>query len=72
MQGRLRNPAGQLRNYLVIAAVLYDDQDKVINFGSYDVWYPQEVSGDQGEDFELCADPLDQEVARYEVRAWGN
>ncbi len=69
--GELRNPGGGLRDYLVIAAVLYDDQDNVINFDSYDVWYPQEVTGDQGEDFEVCADPLDQEVADYVVRAWG-
>ena len=69
--GELRNPGGGLRDYLVIAAVLYDDQGRVINYGSYNVWYPPEVAGDQGADFELCADLLDQAVARYVVRAWG-
>jgi hypothetical protein len=56
---------------LVIAAVLYNAQDKVINFGSYENYSSEAMAGNATQDFEVCADPLDQEVARYEVRAWG-
>jgi hypothetical protein len=70
VMGKLRNPGSRLESYLVIAAVLYDDQDDVINFDS-GTWYPQEVVGDETLDFEVCVDPLGQDVARYEVRAWG-
>jgi hypothetical protein len=68
--GKLRNPGGRLEGYLVIAAVLYDDQDDVINFDS-GTWYPQQVVGDETLDFEVCVDWLGQQVTRYEVRAWG-
>ncbi len=69
--GKLRNSGGQLGDYLVVVAALYDDQDKVINFDSYGDYSPEDVVGDQTLDFEVCVDPLDQEVAHYEVRAWG-
>jgi hypothetical protein len=68
--GMLRNPGASLGGYLVIAVVLHDGQDDVINFDS-GTWYPQEVVGDQTLDFEVCVDSLGQQVADYEVRAWG-
>jgi hypothetical protein len=69
--GKLRNPGDKLGDYLVIAAVLYDDQDDVINFDSGTWRHPQQIVGDQLLDFEVCVDPLGQDVARYEMRAWG-
>ena len=69
--GRLRNPGGQLLDYLVIVAVLYNDDDNVINFASYEAPSPEEVVGDQTSGFQVCVETLDQNVARYEVRAWG-
>jgi hypothetical protein len=68
--GKLRNPGDSLGSYLVITLVLYDDQGDVINFDS-GTWYPQQVAGDETLDFEVCADPLNQSVADYDVRAWG-
>jgi hypothetical protein len=68
--GKLRNLGGRLESYMVIAAVLYDAQDDVINFDT-DTLYPHQVVGDEPLDFEVCVDPLGQDVARYEVRAWG-
>jgi hypothetical protein len=68
--GKLRDPVGGLDDYLVIVAVLYNDQDNVINFGSYELDDPESLD-QQGQDFEVCVDPYGQEVARYEVRAWG-
>ncbi len=69
--GVLRNSGGQLGDYLVVVAVLYDDQDKVINFDSSHDYAPEDVVGDQTLDFEVCVDPLGQEVDYYELRAWG-
>jgi hypothetical protein len=70
--GKVRNPGRELDNYLVIAAVLYDSQNKVINY-SYDYFDEalQVLAGEQTQDVAICVDPLQQEVARYELEAWG-
>ena len=69
--GRLRNPGEPLQNYVVIVAVLYDDQDNVVNFGEFYEPVPGEVTGDTTLDFEICVTPVNLNVARYEMRAWG-
>jgi hypothetical protein len=69
--GTLRNPGGQLQNSLTVVAILYNAQGQVIGFDSYDEFFPEDVVGDDTLDFEVCVDSPDQEVARYEVRAWG-
>jgi hypothetical protein len=69
--GRLRNSGGQLEDYLAVVAVLYDEGDKVINFDSSYNYSPEVVTGDRTLDFEVCVDPLGQEVGYYELRAWG-
>ena len=33
--GTLRNPGGELQVYLVVVVVLYDNQDRIVNFGDY-------------------------------------
>lgn len=70
--GKVRNPGGALSSYLVIAAVLYDDQNKVINY-SYDDYGEAvaNLAGEQTQDVNICVDSLQQEVARYELEAWG-
>lgn len=55
----------------MVVAILYDSQDRVINFGNYHQPAPTALVGDQMMDFEICVDPLDQTVTRYELRAWG-
>lgn len=69
--GRLRNPGDSLQWYLVIVAVLSDSQDNVLDFGKYFEYYPTDLVGDQVRDFKVCVSPPDQEVADYELRAWG-
>jgi hypothetical protein len=71
VEGTLRNPGGPLQNNLTIVAILYTAQANVISFESYEEYFPEDIVGDQTLDFEVCVDPLNQEVARYEVRAWG-
>jgi hypothetical protein len=69
--GKVRNPGGQLGDYLAVVAVLYNDQGNVINFDSYENYSPENVASEQTLDFEVCVNPLGQEVADYDVRAWG-
>lgn len=71
LTGKLRNRGGELGIYLTVIAVLFDDQDKVINFSDHYNYSPQNVVGDQTTDFEVCVDPQDRIVARHELRAWG-
>ena len=51
--------------------VAYDGQDNVVNFNDDFELDLQGVVGDQTLDFELCIDPPNQDVARHELRAWG-
>jgi hypothetical protein len=71
VEGMVRNPGGELQDYLAIVAVLYDNQDRVVNFGDYYEPYLTDVVGGQPLDFEICVAPPNQGVARYELRAWG-
>ena len=67
LKGELRVRGDKPEDYLIIAAVLYDGQGNVVNFGDY-----SEFGVDDDEvDFEICINPPNQEVARYELRAWG-
>lgn len=72
LAGKVRNPGGELANYLLVAAVLYDGENKVINY-NYDYFDEALLAlvGEQTHDVALCVDPLQQEVARYEFEAWG-
>lgn len=72
LSGRLRNPGDELRDYLVIVAILYDDQGQVINFNANYEFSLEALKGDDTMDFESCVAPFDQSVTRYEVRAWGS
>jgi hypothetical protein len=71
VSGQLRNPGGQLNEYLVVGLVLYNAQDQVINFGTDEAISPEEISGSTTLEFEACTDSLDQNVGRYDIRAWG-
>jgi hypothetical protein len=71
INGQVRNSGGRLENYLVIVAVLYDGEDKVIGYGEYAAPSPGEVADDAMLAFEICIDTLGLSVARYDVQAWG-
>ena len=69
--GKVRNPGGELQSYLVIAAVLYDAQGNVINYYDHLEQSIGNLKDDTMLDFEICVDPLNQPVARFEPQAWG-
>jgi hypothetical protein len=69
LQGEFSNPGSELQDYLIIAAVLYDGQDNVLNFGDYEEFGT--IGGGDASNFEICIDRPNQDIARYEVVAWG-
>ncbi len=68
VSGKFRNQGATLQYYAALFMVLYNDQDQVINFADY---YSEESLNDQALDFEICGEPANQTVSRYELRAWG-
>lgn len=66
-----RNLGGPLQYNLVIAAIFYDAQDNMVNFGDFYESSPENITGDQLLDFEICADAFNREIAHYDLRAWG-
>lgn len=71
LNGQLRNSEGELGDYLIVVAVLYDSEDKVIGYNDYYELSPNAVKGDETLAFNLCIDTLDLPVARYDLQAWG-
>lgn len=71
LAGQVRNLGNPLQEYLIVMAVLYDSQDHVIKFGEYYAPDPTLVLGDQLGEFDICIDSIQGEIARHEVRAWG-
>ena len=71
LEGKARNLGAGVEDYLIIAAVLYDAQDNVVNFGDYQEFGRIGLAGDTSSDFEICVDPPYQNVVRYELQAWG-
>jgi hypothetical protein len=64
----VRNPGAALDEYLVIAAVLYDSQNNVVNF---DYSRISRLGAGAILNFELCIPPPNQGLAREELIAWG-
>jgi hypothetical protein len=71
LAGQLENRGDYLNEYVIILAVLFNDQNQMLAFGDY--LEPEPAAGlTEGPlEFEICMDVVDQHVARYELRAWG-
>lgn len=63
--------AGDLNDYLVVAVILYDAQDNMVKFSDSGVFDAGDGIGEKNSPFEICVDPPNHDVARYEVEAWG-
>lgn len=68
--GVVQNAGGPLDNYWVVAAVLYDNQNNLVNFSDDGALDPQASNGNSP--FEICVDVANQPVARHELLAWGH
>jgi hypothetical protein len=71
VSGKVSNPADVLQDYLIIVATLYDVDSKVVNYASDSQLNVSWLTGSRTLTFKLCAPPPNQNVARYELRAWG-
>jgi len=71
LSGTLRYSGSAIQEYLIIAANLYDAQDKLVNFGDYEEFGLIAASADAASHFEICIEPPNQDVVRYEIQAWG-
>jgi hypothetical protein len=71
LAGKVKNTGDQLQSHLVILAILYNAQNNVVNFGDFYAPDVENLMGDQTLTFEVCSDPRFQEVANYDLRAWG-
>ena len=69
--GELENRGDFLNEYVVIVAVLFDNQNQMLGFGEYYEPEPEEGLTEFPLEFDICIDVGDQNVARYELRAWG-
>lgn len=69
--GRARNLGQPLNEYLMTVAVLYDDDDRVINWGIGYQPADNAPVGDETVIVSACAERFNNVVARYDLRAWG-
>lgn len=70
IRGQVDDQGAPVQDYLVVLAVGYDDQGSVVNFGEY---YVDVLpgSGAPSSPFELCLDPLDRQLSRHDLLAFG-
>lgn len=71
LNGSLGNQGDALQDYLLVVGTLYNSQDQVINFDSDEASDPEEITVENTFDFEICLDTLGQDVARHEIKAFG-
>jgi hypothetical protein len=55
----------------MVVAVLYNDDDRVINWGIGYQPVPENLVGDETVVASGCAEHYSHVVARYDLRAWG-
>jgi hypothetical protein len=69
--GRARNLGQPLNRFLMVVAVLYDADGRVINWGIGYQPAPADLTGDNTVVVSACARRYNHNVAHYELRAWG-
>lgn len=69
--GDIQNSGDSIQDYLVVLATAYDGLGGLVTFGEYAPAAPTEAETGQISPFEMCLDPLDQQVAHYELNAVG-
>ncbi|MCB0167506.1 MAG: hypothetical protein KDI79_24975 [Anaerolineae bacterium] len=69
--GKLWNRGDPLLDYLLVLVILYNDQNKVVNFGTFQGNAPEEVLNDDALNFEVCTDSYNHQITRHELRAIG-
>jgi hypothetical protein len=71
LSGSLQNRGEPLHEYVMVVAIFYDNQDHMINFGEfYEADFENQIDS-QPVAFDICIELTAQEIARHELRAWG-
>ncbi|HEX9922358.1 MAG TPA: hypothetical protein VGD99_06825 [Anaerolineae bacterium] len=71
LSGSLQNRGESLHDYVMVVAIFYDNQDHMIKFGEfYEAGFENQIDN-QPVAFDICIELTDQEIARHELRAWG-
>jgi len=71
LSGNLQNRGNPLHDYVMVVAIFYDNQDHMIKFGEfYEANFENQIDS-QPIPFDVCIELTAQEVARHELRAWG-
>jgi hypothetical protein len=69
--GDVQNSGGSLQDYLVVVATAYNGQGRLVGFSEYAPTSSEIIESGQASPFEMCLDPLSQQVAHYELNALG-
>lgn len=73
LSGALKNPGGQLADYLVIAGIFYDDQGNILRFANDNKSAFNQLTGDGALNFKICIkSPPNSNVASHKLLAWGS
>lgn len=71
LSGSLQNRGEALHDYVMVVAIFYDNQDHMIKFGEfYETDFENQIDS-QPVAFDICIELTAQEIARHELRAWG-
>jgi len=70
LEGLVKNVGPDLDDYVAVIAIIYDDQDSMINFAD-DEFDAGSFNNGNEEEFYVCVDTLGHHVARHELQAWG-
>jgi len=69
--GIVKNLGSPLAEQLIVLATTYDSHGQVVSFGEHAEGSPGRVSADQTSPFEICIDPVGQQITSHELRAVG-
>lgn len=69
--GQIRNLGDDIKEYLVIAVILYDANHNIVNFSPFQEPDFENLVNNQALDIDSCIGLSDQNIADYAMRAWG-
>lgn len=69
--GQVNNPGSAVQEYLTVYAALYNDRGKLVSFSDFAPGLDEIQSSSQGTAFEMCLDPLGEQITRYEINVVG-
>jgi hypothetical protein len=71
IEGNIKNSGSPLEEQLIVVATTYDNQGQVVSFGEHAEGSPNKISADQVSSFEICIDPVGQQISNHQLKAMG-